>query len=70
MALFTVLSVGLVAVYTRGLMQKLLILVGLAIAYIIYAILTNGMGLGKPIDFSIIANAAWDCRRLRPRSSS
>lgn len=59
MALFTVLSVGLVAVYTRGLMQKLLILVGLAIAYIIYAILTNGMGLGKPIDFSIIANAAW-----------
>ena len=59
MALFTVLSVGLVAVYTRGLMQKLLILVGLAVAYIVYAILTNGMGLGKPIDFSIIANAAW-----------
>ena len=59
MALFTVLSVGLVAVYTRGLTQKLLILVGLAIAYILYAILTNGMGLGKPIDFSVIANAAW-----------
>lgn len=59
MALFTVLCVGLVAVYTRGLMQKLLILAGLALAYLVYAILTNGMGMGKPIDFSIIANAAW-----------
>jgi putative pyrimidine permease RutG len=25
----------------------------------IYAVLTNGMGLGKPMDFSGIANAAW-----------
>jgi uracil-xanthine permease len=36
-----------------------LILVGLIVASIIYAVLTNGMGLGKPIDFSILANAAW-----------
>jgi uracil-xanthine permease len=39
--------------------QRLLILIGLAIAYLIYAALTNGMGMGKPIDFSIVANAAW-----------
>ena len=25
----------------------------------IYAVLTNGMGLGKPMDLSGIANAAW-----------
>lgn len=59
MALLTVLCVGGVAVYTRGLLQKLLILAGLVLAYFIYMILSNGLGLGKPIDFSIIANAAW-----------
>ena len=59
MALLTVLCVGSVAVYTRGLLQKLLILAGLTIAYCIYAVLTNGLGLAKPIDFSVIGNAAW-----------
>jgi putative pyrimidine permease RutG len=59
MALCTVLCVGLVAVYARGMLQRLLILIGLALAYLIYALLTNGAGLGKPIDFSIVANAAW-----------
>jgi uracil-xanthine permease len=55
----TFISVGLVAVYTRGLVQKLLILVGLIIASIIYAVLTNGMGLGKPIDLGGVMAAAW-----------
>jgi putative pyrimidine permease RutG len=55
----TFVSVGLVAVYTKGLTQRLLILVGLIVASVIYAILTNGLALGKPIDFSGIANAAW-----------
>jgi putative pyrimidine permease RutG len=59
MALVTVIAVGGVAVFTRGLVQRLLILVGLAIAYAIYAVVTNGLGLGKPIDFTIVANAAW-----------
>jgi putative pyrimidine permease RutG len=59
MAIVTVLSVGIVAVFTRGMVQRLLILVGLVIAYAIYAVLTNGLGLGKPIDFSIVAQAAW-----------
>jgi uracil-xanthine permease len=39
--------------------QRLLILVGLIIAYAIYAIAANGIGLGRPIDFSLVANAAW-----------
>ena len=59
MALVTVLCVGAVAVFARGMAQRLLILIGLAIAYLIYAVLTNGMSMGKPIDFSIVANAAW-----------
>lgn len=58
-AILAILCVGGVAVFTRGIVQKLLILVGLAMAYAIYAVLTNGMGLGKPIDFSRIAEAAW-----------
>ncbi len=59
MALMTVLCVGGVAVYTRGTTQRLLILVGLFFACVIYAVLTNGLGLGDPIDFSGVAAAAW-----------
>ncbi|MBI0327080.1 solute carrier family 23 protein [Burkholderia plantarii] len=59
MALVTVLCVGGVAVFARGTVQRLLILVGLLIAYAIYAIVTNGLGLGRPIDFSIVAAAHW-----------
>ena len=55
----TFVSVAVVAVFTRGMVQRLLILVGLIAASIIYALLTNGMGLGKPMDFSGIASAAW-----------
>jgi uracil-xanthine permease len=55
----TFLCVGLVAVFTRGMLQRLLILVGLILATVVYAVLTNGMGLGKPVDLSGIANAAW-----------
>ena len=59
MQVVTFVSVGLVAVFTRGMVQRLLILVGLLVASVIYAVLTNGMGLGKPLDLSGIANAAW-----------
>ncbi|MBA4177984.1 MAG: pyrimidine utilization transport protein G [Leptothrix sp. (in: Bacteria)] len=55
----TFLCVGAVAVFTRGMTQRLLILVGLIVAGLVYALLTNGLGLGKPIDVSGIANAAW-----------
>lgn len=55
----TFVSVGMVAVFTRGMVQRLLILVGLIVASVIYAVLTNGFGLGKPMDLSGIASAAW-----------
>ncbi len=55
----TFLCVALVAVFSKGMVQRLLILMGLIIASVIYAVLTNGMGLGKPLDLSGIANAAW-----------
>lgn len=59
MQVVTFVSVALVAVMTRGMVQRLLILVGLIAASVIYAVLTNGLGLGKPMDLSGIANAAW-----------
>ncbi|WP_281915855.1 solute carrier family 23 protein [Caldimonas thermodepolymerans] len=55
----TFVSVGAVAVFTRGMVQRLLILVGLIVATVIYAVLTNGLGLGQPIDFSKVANVPW-----------
>ncbi|OOG53410.1 solute carrier family 23 protein [Polaromonas sp. C04] len=55
----TFVSVGLVAVFTRGMVQRLLILIGLVLASLIYAVFANGMGLGKPLDLSGIGNAAW-----------
>ena len=48
MAVVTFMCVGGVAVWTRGFIQKLLILIGLVIAYFIYAVLANGFGMGKP----------------------
>lgn len=59
MQLVTFVCVALVAVFTRGMLQRLLILVGLLLATLIYLVLANGMGLGKPMDFSGIAAAAW-----------
>jgi uracil-xanthine permease len=55
----TFVSVAIVAVFTRGMTQRLLILVGLLAASAVYALLTNGLGLGRPIDLSGIAAAAW-----------
>ena len=59
MQLVTCVSVAVVAVIARGMVQRLLILVGLTVASVIYALLTNGLGLGKPLDLSSIASAAW-----------
>ena len=59
MQLVTFVCVALVAVFTRGMVQRLLILVDLLLATLIYLLLANGMGLGKPMDFSGIVNAPW-----------
>ncbi|MDP1841469.1 MAG: solute carrier family 23 protein [Reyranella sp.] len=55
----TFLSIGLVAVFTRGMTRRLLILVGLILATVVYAVLTNGLGWGKPVSGALIASAAW-----------
>ncbi|GHK52691.1 hypothetical protein KPZU09_24270 [Klebsiella pneumoniae] len=52
------LCIGIVAVFTRGMLQRLLIPVGLIVACALYALLANGTGLGKPLDFSP-RPAAW-----------
>ena len=59
MQALTFISVGAVAVFTRGMTQRLLILVGLIVASLIYAVLTNGLGLGKPIELARLLGAAW-----------
>ena len=59
MQVVTFVSVALVAVMTRGMLQRLLILIGLIVSALIYALLTNGLGLGKPIDLSGLGKAAW-----------
>lgn len=59
MAVVTILCIGSVAVFTRGLMQRLLILLGLIAAYLIYVVVTNGFGLGNPVDYSALSQAAW-----------
>ena len=55
----TFVCVAGVAVFTRGMTQRLLILVGLIVASVVYAVLANGFGLGKPLDLSGVASAAW-----------
>lgn len=57
--LLTVVAVGLVAVRAPGMLGRLPILLGGIIAYVVYVICANGMGLCKPVDFSGVANAAW-----------
>jgi uracil-xanthine permease len=55
----TFVCVALVAVFSSGMLQRLLILMGLIVASVVYAVLTNGLGLGKPMDLSGLVNAAW-----------
>lgn len=55
----TFVSIGMVAVFTRGMTRRLLILAGLIVATVIYAVLTNGLGWGKPVDLALIEKTAW-----------
>ena len=59
MALVTVLCMGMIAVFTKGLLQRLLLLIGLLISDLIYFVVTNVMGWGTPINFAPIQQAAW-----------
>ncbi|MEB3753515.1 solute carrier family 23 protein [Acinetobacter sp. MD2(2019)] len=59
MALVTVFCIGSIAVFAQGMLRRLLLLVGLILAYFIYFMLANVFNLGTPINFAPIANAAW-----------
>ena len=59
MAVMTVLCIGLVAVFTRGMIQRLLILVGLIVACLVYAAVTRIFDVGTPVDFVLVQSAAW-----------
>ncbi|KQO74964.1 solute carrier family 23 protein [Rhizobium sp. Leaf262] len=58
-ALLTVVSVGAVAVYAPSMARRLPILLGGAIAYVVYLVVANGFGLATSVDFSSVAAAAW-----------
>lgn len=57
--LMTFVCVALVAVFTHGLLQRMLLLAGLLVSSSIYFVLCNLFELGKPIDFSAIQAAPW-----------
>lgn len=59
MAVVTILCISAVAVFTRGMLRRLLLLVGILVSYFIYFLMTNILGYGTPINFSAISNAAW-----------
>ena len=58
-ALATVVSVAMVAVYAPGIWQRIPILIGTAVAYLAYLILANGLQLSQPVVFDRVAAAAW-----------
>lgn len=58
-AILTFLAVGATAVYAPGMARRLPILIGGAIAYIAYLVLSGSFGLGTPVDFSGVAAAPW-----------
>jgi putative pyrimidine permease RutG len=57
--LVTVLIVGLTAVAAPGLWRRLPIIFGAISGYLLYLLLANGFGLGKPTDFTALAAAPW-----------
>jgi uracil-xanthine permease len=57
--LATIVAVGLVAVRAPGLARRLPVLLGGLAGYALYVACTNGLALGKPIDFAAVAAAPW-----------
>jgi uracil-xanthine permease len=57
--LATVLITALVAVSAPGIWRRLPIILGTIGGYLLYWLLANGLGWGKPIDFAALAAAPW-----------
>ncbi|ALH96419.1 pyrimidine utilization transport protein G [Acinetobacter equi] len=59
MALLTIICISVIAVFTRGMVRRLLLLLGLVSSYALYFIIANVMGFGTPIDFTKVGEATW-----------
>lgn len=59
MALITIICISVIAVFTKGMIRRLLLLIGLVASYFIYFLLTNVLGFGTAIDFTKVSEAAW-----------
>jgi putative pyrimidine permease RutG len=59
MGLIAVVAVAMMAVFAPATWRRIPILLGGGVAYLVYLVLANGFGLGKPIDFANLAAAAW-----------
>jgi putative pyrimidine permease RutG len=57
--LLTVVITAFIAVAAPGLWRRLPIILGAIGGYVLYVLLANGLGLGKPIDFAPLAAAPW-----------
>ena len=57
--LITVVIVGLVAVSAPGLWRRLPVIIGAIAGYVLYLLLANVLGLGKPVDYAALAAAPW-----------
>lgn len=57
--LVTVLVIGVIGVAAPGMWRRLPIILGAIGGYLLYWLLANGFGLGKPIDFTRLAAAPW-----------
>jgi len=55
MALITIICISVIAVFTRGMVRRLLLLLGLLSSYLIYFLFTNVMGFGPAIDFTKVS---------------
>jgi len=58
-ALITVATICVVAVFASEFWRRIPLLVGGTFAYLVHWVLANGLGLGTPIDFHRLGDAAW-----------
>jgi uracil-xanthine permease len=59
LGLITMLVVFVVAVAAPGIWRRLPVIIGAIAGYLLYLLVTNGLGWGKPIDYSALAAAPW-----------
>ena len=58
-ALITVMTICVAAVFASEFWRRIPILIGGTFAYLAHWVLANGLGLGTPIDFHRLGDAAW-----------